>query len=218
LAHLCVARELGFFGDPFVVLVPALDPVKRHVAIYRKKPHDLVRPAGCIDRKGLLQTNELTQLEPVHGRAPPSPFEKQQPWATPGNTRGPTDLSVGRPKNHSVAAETPGKKLVRRPPEIQSEAAIVEITKTLYHCGLVSVEVERPLLKGKKIAVAVVMKGQQLERCLREFFKEIMQNQKRMIAAVNVFYHVRRQFVFLCTRARIDKNAAAGLQIFDEFV
>jgi hypothetical protein len=46
------------FGDPFVVLVPALDPVKRHVAIYRKKPHDLVRPAGCIDRTGLLQTNE----------------------------------------------------------------------------------------------------------------------------------------------------------------
>jgi hypothetical protein len=46
-----MARELAFFGNPFVVLVPVLYAVKRHAVIRWEKAQNFIWSAGCTSHR-----------------------------------------------------------------------------------------------------------------------------------------------------------------------
>jgi len=71
-------------------------------------------------------------------------------------------------KDQPVTIEVAGEELVGRPPKIEAELAVFEITEGSLHIVLVSLEVPRPLSEGEVIAPSVVMHFHDLKLGPRE--------------------------------------------------
>ena len=77
------------------------------------------------------------------------------------------------------------------PPKVQPEAAIVEFAEFIDNGFAMLIEICCPLPKREKIAEAIVKHFLHPQRRHGHFVEEIVKNEKRMISAVNVFYHER---------------------------
>ncbi len=76
--------------------------------------------------------------------------------------------------HHPIAIEATAEKLIRRSPQIQAKAPIVEFAEALNDEFAVGIEVARPLLEREKIAVAVVEDLKDVERCPGKLVKKVM--------------------------------------------
>src|SRR5262245_11966580 len=93
--------------------------------------------------------------------------------------------------DHPIAVEAPAQKLIGRTPEIQSEAAVIEFPKFLHHGVAVMIQIDRPLLKGQKIAETVVKHLLNTQRRGGHLVEKIVEDKERMVPAVDIFHHER---------------------------
>src|SRR5579863_10275572 len=154
-------------------------PEHRRVQIFQAMVRGTGRSPRREARNGGRQRPLQRQLETAGRRAGTDQEAALQPArpARPGGVT--TALWNGRIlrqlDDHAIAVEASAEELVRRPPEIEAEAPVVELAEALDHVRPVGVEIARPLLEGQEIAVSVVEDFDHLERRLGKLVEKVVQ-------------------------------------------